>query len=577
MTGQRTRSMMASVLAVSITAACGAPSVVDAGDAAANIDGGSALDGTADTGARMVTFTPPPHSRITEPGIRREVFSIAGATAAANPTSMASTSPENNRVQVIRYRRDTVPVTPVRGVVVCLPGFLSGAGPFDSLARSIVRRSIAAMEPLEVWAIDRRANLLEDLRGMDAADVLRDPEVARGYYLDRNVTLNGETFRGFRSSRDRTLGFMSEWGLAVTLGDVRAVLALVPNGRDHVVLAGHSLGGTLVEAFAAWDFDTVPGAAGLAGLVLIDGMANASNTTEAQYLTDGTGGAPFGSPGLATIRSAGPYYVEIPTLGPRAFAIAEIVARRAALAPDAVVMDPFRDQTFGVLLGGVQLPPMTNAAAFGFGFDDASSAISIAAMSMGRPVGPTTLRPGLLGMGSMIAVPSDPTVTYRWTDATMTVPREFTPVIDAANSFAATPTNFIEWYFPTRLALDVSALGDLRLASTAWQFREGIRAMHAGEIDAPVLAIGAGNGIIRTVATFDAVRARLTLSVGPGRPNAGALRTADAGFRAIVVPGMTHVDPLSSSDDNPANPVPEAIATFARSNTTGTVTIAVMP
>ena len=37
-------------------------------------------------------------------------------------------------------------------------------------------------------------------------------------------------------------------------------------------------------------------------------------------------------------------------------------------------------------------------------------------------------------------------------------PREFTPIANAAAAWTATPSNFSEWYFPTRLGLDVAAL-----------------------------------------------------------------------------------------------------------------------
>ena len=70
-------------------------------------------------------------------------------------------------------------------------------------------------------------------------------------------------------------------------------------------------------------------------------------------------------------------------------------------------------------------------------------------------------------------------------------PPEFTPLANAASAWATTPTNFGEWYFPTRLSLDTSIVGNLRLAADSWQVREGIRATHGAEVDVPVLAIAA--------------------------------------------------------------------------------------
>ena len=39
----------------------------------------------------------------------------------------------------------------------------------------------------------------------------------------------------------------------------------------HVVVGGHSLGGSITTAYATWDFNGKPGVKGLAGLVFIDG------------------------------------------------------------------------------------------------------------------------------------------------------------------------------------------------------------------------------------------------------------------------------------------------------------------
>ena len=73
-------------------------------------------------------------------------------------------------MQVVRYRVDTGKDAPkpARAILLLMPGFLGGAGSFDSLARAIVRRSTAEA-PLEAWALDRRSNLLEDRTGLDAA------------------------------------------------------------------------------------------------------------------------------------------------------------------------------------------------------------------------------------------------------------------------------------------------------------------------------------------------------------------------------------------------------------------------
>ncbi|MEI8256827.1 MAG: hypothetical protein WCJ30_14225, partial [Deltaproteobacteria bacterium] len=461
----------------------------------------------------------------------------------------------------------------VQSVVVAMPGFLGGAATFDPLARALVKRGATDGHAIEVWAIDRRANQLEDLRGMDAAESLGDPEVAAGYYLRRDVTFGGQRFPGFLDPRDAQYGYMSEWGLPVTLADLDAVISSIPQPRDHVILMGHSLGASIVEAYAAWDFAGTPGYQKLAGLLLVDGVLQATPLTETEYLEGRTGGT-IPTTGVTAIRAGGPYYFALPLIGLRATVLSEIGARRVVQNPDAVVADPYRDNTMRTLLGIPATPPMTNGAALGFALDDQSCPLAFAAMSLGQPVGPVRSQPNPFGAGGPVIVPANATDTYRWTDAADATPPEFTSLANAAHAWAATPTNFSEWYFATRLTVDAGALPtSLQVATGSYQERERFRAIHGGAIDVPFLGISAA--LTGSASVFDGVRTVLTAAVGTGRPNAGAVRTVDAGFRAMFVPGMSHIDPLTGRDDGTRNPVPGAVAQFAEGNTAGTVTIAV--
>lgn len=513
----------------------------------------------------------PPESAVVEPGVRRERFFVDAPSPPANPTSMLATPARFNRVPVIRYRGDATPAVAVRAVIVAMPGFLGGAGSFDPLARALVKRGAMGAAPVEVWVLDRRANLLEDLRGMDAADRLGDPEVAAGYYHDRSVVLAGEPFAGYRAPAEAELSFMSEWGLATTVNDLRAVVARVPQSREHVVLLGHSLGATMVEAYAAWDFDGAAGYRSIAGLAVVDGVASGNSVAEAGWRAGSMSG-PFGSmPGVEAIRRSGPYFTALPILGVAALATSEIVARRALRAPDAVVTDPDRDRVLRLLFSLTAVPPLTNAGAMGLAFDDRSCPLAFARMSVGQPTGgPLRMVANPFATSEQLTVPSGRTETYAWVDAPAVTPPEFTPLVNAASAWAATPTNFSEWYFPTRLSLDTSAVGNLSLAADAWQVREGLRVTHGREVDVPVLAIAAG--LVGRAEAFAGLRARVAATVGADLPAAGATRSMDRGFRATFVPGMTHIDPLTAADDGARNPVPGLLATFAADNTRGTVT-----
>lgn len=540
---------LAIALAIALLVACdGTPTPTDAGaDAAVALDAG---------GPRDWPFAEVPAVTAPEPGLRREVLVVDGVMAPPNPDTGDATPADGNRFGVVRFSGADEP--DVRAVVVAMPGIFGGAGTFEMLARHLVRRSIEAGEPIEVWAIDRRSNLLEDLRGLDAAEAMRAPDLARGYYF-RGETVGGAPFGGFLAQED--VPYLSEWGLAVHLGDLRALIERVATPEARVVLMGHSLGGSMTEAFAAWRFeDGTRGAELLAGIVLVDGAAGTTPITETDY-TDGSMG-PFGpSPGVTAIR-AGSRFLALPLLGLEVYPRAEIAAMDASYAPDEVTTDRGRAEVLGALmsLSTQRVPRMTNAAAFGWAFDDASNGLSFAAVSMGAATGGPT-EPYDSIFGATLIRPSDSAATYAWIDAPDADPPEFTPIANLVASWIDGRTNFAEWYFPQRLALDLSAVAGLAVPEAGWQATAGLRAFDGARVDAPVLAIAAG---LVPPSGYDAARARMA-PVGDGRPNAGATRDDDAGFRVVDATFMTHIDPLSAADVD-ANPVPRAVLDFVYAN-----------
>lgn len=537
----------------------------------ASADAPALPDAAPDSGVRDIPWEEPARSVVVEPGVRREALLIDAPAPPPNPATNTPTPAQFNRVQVLRYRVDATPPRPARAVVIAMPGFLGGAGGFDPLARAIVARSARAEAAVEVWAVDRRANLLEDLRGMHTAERLRDNEIAAGYYHDGTVTIGGAPFADYLAPNDPARSYMSEWGLATTVNDLRAVIARVPDARRHVVLLGHSLGASIVEAYAAWDFDGTAGYRNIAGLALVDGVASGGASREEDWRSGSASGiAGIPAPGVDAIRQGGPRFFALPLLGVRALAVSEIAARRALDAPDAVVDDPARTALFRLLLGVSPVPAMSNAAALGFAFDDRSCPLAFARMSCGEPVGAVSTRMNPFAMSETLAVPSARDATYRWTDASATSPREFTSVRNAARAWSATPSNFAEWYFPARLPVDIAALGDLRLAADSWQVRNGIRATRGAEVDVPVLGIA--TALVGRASAFNAIRARVAPALGADLPNADATRDREEAFRATFVPRMTHIDPLTADADNPANPVPGDVLAFALRATTGAVT-----
>ena len=92
------------------------------------------------------------------------------------PASVGAHPEACDWVSYLRFRNAGGPRSPsdADAVITAMPGFLSGAGPFDQLARNFVRTMDARGKNVEFWALDRRSNCLEDHRGLRAAARARD-------------------------------------------------------------------------------------------------------------------------------------------------------------------------------------------------------------------------------------------------------------------------------------------------------------------------------------------------------------------------------------------------------------------
>ena len=154
-----------------------------------------------------------------------------------------------------------------RNVLVLEPGTSAGAAYFVPLAQWIVSR----MHGWQVWAVERRENLLEDQSVLDEAKQGQATAAqVFDYYLGWLIpgTVSGPHLQLIPSSRVR---FANAWGMQVAVEDLRAVISAARRLGGRVVLGGHSLGGAVVTAYATWDFGGHAGADDLAGLVYIDG------------------------------------------------------------------------------------------------------------------------------------------------------------------------------------------------------------------------------------------------------------------------------------------------------------------
>ncbi|PTA68168.1 alpha/beta fold hydrolase [Deinococcus arcticus] len=422
-------------------------------------------------------------------------------TLALLPGSLAAAAPTEAQLNAVPATRVVMSGAPVAGtpaglnasitvrygtakpraVLLLMPGFLGGAGSFDRLARQLV-----ALNPsLAVWAVDRRSNLLED-----HSTILKAGPAA----------LAGLVKNGLPVRAPQSVAYMKDWGLDTTLKDwrvaVQAARALTPN----VVLGGHSMGGVLSGLYAAYNFGGVPGAQGLRGLVMLDGLPgllSGAPMTEAAYRRGASN--PIGPlPGLDGLAQAP--YVDAVFFSPRLASRGAAQARLALLNPGGLAPG-----------GGLTPYPATNLAAAMTQLEQRYALIPFMALKTGQATNATeATNLATLALGGRdshwIAGPKDTRQPVGWqsdpaapTDAADFVRRYITPLGDYA-----------EWYFPQRLTLDLAAA---RTGTRATPFEKTLPVWHMNTLSLPVLGIAAGEGVV-TEAQYRAfaatTKARLT-------------------------------------------------------------------
>jgi pimeloyl-ACP methyl ester carboxylesterase len=433
--------------------------------------------------------------------MRFRLRALLGLAATALLLGLAATVPAMARGRLI-----TVPVPAAPGpaqfnqvtvhqlgpksakrVLVLMPGTQGGAGDFTLDARYLVKH----MPGLQVWAIDRRTQALEDRATFAAAEAGQiPPQQAFDYYLNGG----GFHFRG--ASEDP---YAREWGMAVALKDARAVvLQARAHGRRQVVLGGHSLGASLTVAYAAWDFNGRPGYRDLAGLVLIDGgllgSFDAYDLAQSQQA-------------VADLQTSNPFLDLLGVGLPEAAGLfAEIGGLYAEQVPTASATTL---QSYPLLPPEFNPPfPVTNRALFGHAFDRDTSPDALGLLHInGGSVGPS-------------GNPRD------WMDGGVT------PVSRLAATFGQEPSNAVEWYFPKRLTIDTNGADQMTRNDVA-DFL-GLRLFHTRKVNLPLYAIAtdlAGAHVLDGARNF--IR-----------------RTRTTRRQSMLVnrnPLMSHLDPLTAA------------------------------
>ncbi len=280
----------------------------------------------------------------------------------------------------------------------------------------------------QVWSVERRENLLEDQselnafkQGKTTSTQLYDYYL--GYLKDPSVANH------FQMIPSSTVAFAKQWGMNVAVEDLHRVIGAAKQRGGKVVLGGHSLGGSVVTAYATWNFNGRAGADDLAGLVYIDGGSGPSTMTAAQANQQLQAlNAPSVSPWLSFGGIAAPFAGLYNATG-------SLAALRDPNAPSL-------GQTSGLLPSNI-VPPVrvTNVGQYGYALNVATSPASLAAAQAHLGTGITAAGPvhGWNGVGAL------------------------TPITRFATMFSGAGINNVdgtEWYFPQRLTNDTAVVNN---------------------------------------------------------------------------------------------------------------------
>jgi hypothetical protein len=450
---------------------------------------------------------------------RRSALAATAATAALAILAPGATAAVQVRFDRIRgfdaretpARYDRVGVLEVGprrapNVLILNPGTSASAAYFAPLAKTVVRKT----RGWQVWAVERRENLLEDHSMLDRAKRGRATgrrlfDYYLGYLAEPSVTDH------FELVPDADVRFAREWGMRVEIEDLRRVVKRAQRRARRVVLGGHSLGGSITTAYATWDFGGTPGARGLSGLVYIDGGSSPApiDPGEARQRLEALEG---GSPWLSFGGIAAPFAGLFNSTG----------STGVLIDPNT----PSLGQTFPLLPAELKPPVrVTNMAQYGYALDTATSPAALVAAQahLGR-----------------LAAKGNP---RGWVRA-----GELTPIRRYARMFSGWGLPGLDgtaWYHPQRLTIDSGAVA----AGNANPAQEvlDVRATHGDDLPRRIriYAFGAALGgdrvldAARILAMQSGIpRRRLTLvdrqrTYSHNDPNSAAPRNA---FVANLVP-----------------------------------------
>jgi hypothetical protein len=488
--------------------------------------------------------------------LKVEHLLVPGASAPPNPETGAETPDDFNKLSIYRFRKDTGdnPPTEVKAILIMLPGYAAGASDFFTFARHLVTKTDG---DIEVWAVDRRANLLEDQTGADAAESQKDPMLLWDYYFE-GASIGGETFDGFIEGDAPITEMTSEWGLDLQLSDLRNLVAQVPeaNREATVFIGGHSRGARYSQMYASYEFsDGHFGGDDLAGILLLDisGAVNppTQNDYQDQLLAIRQGTEPraglLGNGGdtlgflleiqfFAMVASEGFGDPDDPEMGPDGF------------YPDWGMFE-----TIFPLMTRYNDVTMTNLARFGLIFDNDTT---IAGNNFYGHMG--ALTGGDLKKDPLGWYPYETGVTYTWQSY-----EDTEELMDIQNFLYLTyggTSDFAEWYYPMRYAMDDHAAGDLETQGS-WQ--HALFPFYTSRMESAVFAIEGYTA--QKTTDYDDYLAMLPPVRGETRPR------SDVGFDVIELPEWGHVEVLMVEPEN--NPFYDQFLAWIDEWSAGRVTV----
>jgi pimeloyl-ACP methyl ester carboxylesterase len=440
---------------------------------------------------------PPVNYRVATSSVRVDYVSLPGYDEPNTPD-------DYDKALYLRY---FLPNETPNTIMVIVPGIFGGATSVDILARQLV----AAISGLEVWAVDRRANLLEDLSALQEALASRKAQAAYDYYVT-----NFGTETGFTPVPAEDLHFMADWGLEVHLRDLHEIVKQAEATAPRVILAGHSLAGSIVGYYAAFRFEDGAGYTHLDGLVLIEGALGRTGgfDREPRGLNLGPLELLPGTEGLREGRGT-PYLTF--GLTPQFYARREAMAMLARFEPNELFEGDIYDF------------PVTNLAAVGIGEDSQYGPSTVFSSSLGEALNATfsgNLTAVLLAGGQGIYNRSVTGVAEGYEFVDWSNEGAVSDIGEVLKSWTNAYTNRSEWYFPLRLALDIGQY-EVKLENTPGFVPNS-------EVTVPTLAVGAGRGLCQTLEAFSAY----------SNSRVGSL------FSSYIIPDYTHLD-IVQSKNNP--------------------------